>query len=264
MEYRTLGRTAEKVSTIGLGTWKIGSYRDAGERAAQVEAIRHGVELGMNLIDTAEMYSAGRSEEVVGEAIRGIREQVFVATKVSPEHLRSGDVERSCLGSLQRLGIPCIDLYQIHWPNPVVPIRETMKAMQRLVHEGKVRYIGVSNFDVTQTGEASDALASAEVVSNQVEYSLTERSVEQKLLPYCTKEGITVIAYSPLSRGRIPVTVNPEVQEKYKMTAAQVALNWVTRRPGVLAIPKSTNPRHLEENASSVSRRFTEEEYSSI
>jgi diketogulonate reductase-like aldo/keto reductase len=264
VEYRLLGPTREKVSTIGMGTWRIGSYSSLDERARQVSAIRRGIELGINLIDTAEMYSNGRSEEVVRDAVKDIREDVFIATKVSPGNLRHDDVIEACKGSLRRLGTRYIDLYQVHWPNPSIPIRDTMSAMEQLVRDGLVRYIGVSNFNVSETDEARDALAKSEIVSNQVEYSLTNRYVEPEILPYCVNEKITLVAYSPLARGNIPDSIPEALLQKYKATPAQAMLNWVTRNEQVVAIPKATNPVHLEENASSVSVRFDAAEYEQI
>jgi aryl-alcohol dehydrogenase-like predicted oxidoreductase len=261
LEYRELGDTGEKVSTVGMGTWRIGVYHSTDERARQVEALRRGLELGINLIDTAEMYHSGRSEQIVGEAIKGVREKVFVATKVSPEHLRHDDVISACEGSLGRLGTTYIDLYQVHWPNPRVPIQDTMDAMEELVRAGKVRYIGVSNFSVQQTEDARAGLKNNDVVSNQVEYSLKSRHVETEILPYCEKEKMTLIAYSPLARGDISSRVPRSLQDKYGMTTAQLMLNWVTRSEQVAAIPKATNMEHLEENASSVSIRLKPEEY---
>jgi myo-inositol catabolism protein IolS len=185
MEYRQLGRTGEKVSTIGMGTWRIGVYSTPEERAKQVSALKKGIELGINLIDTAEMYAHGKSEEVVGEAVRDFRNDVLIATKVSPSNLHRDALLSSCEASLKRLGTAYIDLYQVHWPNPDVPIRETMGAIEELVRAGKVRYIGVSNFSVNETTAAREALAKEELASNQVEYSLMSRGVEADLLPYC-------------------------------------------------------------------------------
>ena len=264
MEYRQLGRTKEKVPAIGMGTWRIGSYQSSEEREAQVTALRRGVELGMSLIDTAEMYHSGQSEELVGEAVKDIRERVFIASKVSPGHLRYEDVMKACRASLRRLGSSYIDLYQVHWPDPKVPITETMSAMERLVREGAVRYIGVSNFSVAETEDARAALSNAEIVSNQVEYSLSNRAVEQKVLPFCTKEKITLIANSPLARGRISNSIPPKLLRKYGMTPAQVMLNWVTCHEQVVAIPKAADIGHLKENASSLSSRFTATEYRQI
>jgi diketogulonate reductase-like aldo/keto reductase len=265
VQYRSLGSTTEKVSVIGMGTWRIGVYSSPGERDLQVKALRRGIELGINLIDTAESYAAGRSEEVVGEATRGVRKDVFIATKVSPEHLSHDDVISACEGSLRRLRTSYIDLYQVHWPNPAIPVKQTMMAMEELVRDGKVRHIGVSNFSVQQTEEARTALSKDEIVSNQVEYSVRTRAVESDILPYCAREKLTLIAYSPLARGNIVTSGAYEtLSRKYGVTPSQVMLNWVTRHAEVVAIPKATNLAHIEENASSISVRFTESEYHRI
>lgn len=264
MEYRRLGRTDARVSVIGMGTWKIGNFKTNEERRAQVNALKRGIELGINLIDTAEMYSHGKSEEVVADAINGVRERVFIASKVSPENLRYDDVIRACRASLARLGTRYIDLYQVHWPNPRIPIQETMSAMEALVRDGAIRFIGVSNFSVPETEEARAALAKNEVVSNQVEYSLTNRHVESEILPYCAREKVTLIAYSPLARGHIVSSIPKPILQKYKLTPAQAMLNWVTRDEHVVAIPKAASIPHIEEDASSVSVRFTPAEYDEL
>lgn len=261
MEYRNLGRTDAKISTIGMGTWKIGVFRDKAQREAQVEALRKGIELGMNLIDTAEMYAAGSAEQVVADAIRGRRDDVFIASKVSPENLHRGDVLKACRASLSRLGTKYIDLYQVHWPNSKIPIGETMAAMEELVRDGAIRFIGVSNFSVQQTKEASEALSKNELVSNQVEYSMTNRYVEPEILPYCAREKLTLIAYSPLARGKIVRSVPDDLLRKYNLTPAQAMLNWVTRNERVVAIPKAADIPHLEENAASVEVRLAPAEY---
>ena len=264
VEYRELGRTHERVSTVGMGTWGMGTYRSGEERAAQVAALQRGIELGMNLIDTAEVYAGGRSEEVVRDAVQGRRDAVFIATKVSRDNLTHDALLAACDRSLARLGTRWIDLYQVHWPNPTVPITETMNAMEELVGAGKVRYIGVSNFSVQQTKEARQALSKSDLASNQVEYSLSNRSVEAGVLPYCAKEGVSLIAYSPLARGQIDRSIPGELLQRYGMTEAQAMLNWVTRREHVLAIPKASDLRHVEENASSVSVRFEQGEYETM
>ena len=265
MELRQLGRTDERISTIGMGTWRIGVYTSLAERAKQVQALRRGIELGCNLIDTAETYADGKSEEVVAEAIRSVRKDVFIASKVSPGNLHHDDVIEACTRSLNRLATSYIDLYQVHWPNPRVPMRETMAAMEELVRDGRIRYIGVSNFSVEQMKEARDALSKSELASNQVEYSLRSRAVEASILPYCKREKLTLIAYTPLARGNVPEAMIPRaICEKYGMTPIQVMLNWVTRSECVVAIPKSADVRHVEENASSVSARFSEREYQTI
>lgn len=265
MEYRRLGRTEDKVSVIGMGTWRVGVFSGPEERASQVNALRKGVELGINLIDTAEMYAAGRSEEVVGDAVKGIRNEVFIATKVSPDHLRHDDVIAACDRSLKRLGTPYIDLYQVHWPNSNVPISETMSAMEELVSAGKIRHIGVSNFDVRLMEQARSSLSKADIVSNQVEYSLSARGAEADVLPYCERESMTMIAYSPLVRGNIPKTGMPvEELARRHATPAQAALSWATRNKHVVAIPKATRIEHLEQNAASASLEFTDAEYDQI
>lgn len=265
MEYRTLGRTGERISAIGMGTWRIGTFTSEAEKAKEAALMKRGFELGMTFVDTAEMYSEGKAEEVVAEAIASIREEVFIATKVAPRNLRYGDVLAACDESLRRLDTRFIDLYQVHWPNPHVPIRETMRAMEKLIEEGKVRYIGVSNFSVRQTEEARESLARNELASNQVEYSLQTRDAEAEVLPYCEREKLTLIAYSPLARGNIDDSaVPPVIREKYAMTTAQVMLNWVTRSESVVAIPKAAEAAHLEENAASLSKRMTPGEYAKI
>ena len=264
MEYRRLGSTGEKISTIGMGTWRIGSCATPGERTSQVNALKRGVELGINHIDTAEMYHSGRSEEVVGEAVKGIRKDVFIASKVAPGHLHHDDVIAACKGSLKRLDTSYVDLYMVHWPDSKVPLKETMSAMEKLVEDGLVRFIGVSNFSVAETEAARTALPKSELVSNQVEYSLEARTVEADVLPYCSKEKLTLIAYSPLARGNITNSIPEALLHKYKMTAAQAMLNWVTRSENVVAIPKATKIVHLEENAAAVSRRFTPDEYEQL
>jgi len=273
LERKSLGKTGESVAAIGLGTWNMGGrespdYRD-DERL--IEAIRYAVELGMNHIDTAEMYAAGHAEELVGEAVKQFsRDEVFIATKVWPSNLRYEDVIRSCRRSLERLQLKYVDLYMVHWPNPRIPLQETMKAMEKLVKDGLVRYIGVSNFDVELLEEAMNALKREEIVANQVEYSLEARKVERELIPFCERNGITVTAYTPLGKGRIPAEaasnkprgkILAEMAQRYGKTPVQIALNWVIWRPNVITIPKAARKEHLEENAGAAGWRLTEEDY---
>ena len=265
MEYRTLGKTNEKVPVIGMGTWAMGNRSSGSERSGEIEALRHGLDLGMSLIDTAEMYGYGKSERLVAEVIRDRRDDVFVATKVSPDHFHHDDILRSCEASLQNLSVKTVDLYQLHWPNPRIPITETMRALEQLVSQGKIRYIGVSNFSIEQTMEAQEALSKNEVVSNQVRYSLTSRSIEHSLLPYCEREKITVIAYSPLDTGRLPQSRIPkDMLGKYGMTAAQIMLSWVVHRERVVAIPKAAQVKHLDENAEASNVRLSAEDYARL
>ena len=259
MELKPLGSTGVMVPEVGLGVWKY---------SGGVEPLRRAVELGAFLIDTAEIYG---TEDVVGQAIKGMRERVFLATKVSPDHLRHDDVLRAAEASLRRLETNWIDLYQIHWPNWSVPIQETMSAMETLVDRGLVRYIGVSNFSLDQLRGAQAVLRKYPIVTNQVLYNLNRREIERDVLPYCLTQRITIIAYTPLDDGRLAtrswfpqnwrMQATPEVavymrrmQALEQVAAhtqkslAQVALNWCTSRPNVIVIPKSNTLTRIEEN----------------
>ena len=268
LEFRRLGNTSESIPVIGLGTWAMGGRMsgDASNDAEAVEALRLGLELGMSMIDTAEMYGAGHSEEIVSNVLKDSRDSVFLASKVSPSHFEHDQLLRSAERSLQRLGVEKMDLYQLHWPNPRVPIGETMKAMEKLVRDDKIRHIGVSNFSVDQMKEAQESLSRERIVSNQVEYSLVDRSIEPNILPYCQREGITVIAYSPLGQGRIPkghgtsFKLLDEIAKKHGKTRSQVALNWLLNREGVVVIPKAINKTHVRENANTVGWKLNPEE----
>lgn len=264
MEMRTLGKTKEKVPVIGMGTWEVGDSDDEG-RAHEIKAIRRGIELGMTFIDTAEMYGYGNAEKLVGEAVKKIRDDVFIASKASPQNFGYDDVLRSCEASIKRLGVKDIDLYQLHWPSKQVPIEETMRAMEELVSRGKIRYIGVSNFSVEETLKAREALPRSELVSNQMRYSLTHRGIESETLPFCEKEKITVIAYSPLDTGKLPTKRIPQaLLDKYGLTPAQLMLNWVTYKDGVIAIPKASKVEHMENNAASVDQRISADDYQAL
>jgi diketogulonate reductase-like aldo/keto reductase len=270
IEYKELGKTGEKIPALGLGTWGIGgfSYPDYSNDELAIEIIRFAVEIGMNFIDTAEMYGAGHSEELVGEAIKGIREKVFIATKVLPTNFRYEDVIKACERSLRRLKTSYIDLYQLHWPNPSIPIKETMRAMEKLANEGKIRYIGISNFSVEETIEAMNALLKYEIVSNQVEYSLLVRDIEKDLLDFCRKNKITVIAYSPLARGELLKGKYYEflskIGKKYNKTAAQVALNWLIIKENVVAIPKAFSKAKIVENMGAYGWKLSDEDLKAI
>lgn len=240
-----MGITGAQLPEIGLGTWQ---YRGG------VEPLQHGIALGAFLIDTAEIYG---TEGIVGQAIRDRRERAFIATKVSGDHLGYDDVMRAADGSLRRLGVKQIDLYQLHWPDSNVPIRETMRAMEALVDAGKVRFIGVSNFSVRELQDAQEAMTRHAIASNQVEYSLLDRGIEADLLPYCAAQRITILAYTPLAKGKLAAQrsikhrhafeVLRGVARKTGKTTAQVALNWCISRPAVIAIPKTDKVEHVTE-----------------
>ena len=240
MKRKPLGNTGETVPEIGLGTWRY---------AGGSVPLQAGIALGADLIDTAERYG---TEDAVGEAIAGIRDKVFVATKVRHENLRYDDVLRAADNSLTKLGIDCIDLYQIHRPNPEVQIAETMRALDELVDAGKVRFLGVSNFSVAQMEEAQ-AESKNRIVSNQVRYSLIDRTIERDLLPYCQAHDVTIIAYTPLARGLkkfeegLHNNALAEVARAEGRTEAQVALNWCISKQNVVAIPRASTVPHVED-----------------
>jgi diketogulonate reductase-like aldo/keto reductase len=251
MIQKPLGKSGVKISEIGQGTWASRSG---------VEPIRLGISLGATHVDTAEMYG---TEPLVGKAISDIRDSVFLATKVSPQHLDYNDVIKAAEGSLSRLNTKTIDLYMIHWPNPRVPIKETMRAMEDLVKQGKIRHIGVSNFSVEDLKDAQDALTSQEIVSNQVEYNLMNRAAEAALVPYCKAQKITIVAYSPLVRGQVTRRKDEilvKIAAKYQKTRAQVALNFLTREENVVAIPKADRVEHVKENCEASGWRLSEED----
>jgi len=255
---KELGSTGERIPVVGMGTYGMGgpTTPDRSLSTEAVSALKLGFSLGMRFVDTAEMCGAGHSEELVGEAVRGSHSKVFLATKVSPEHFDYEDVLKAADRGLKRLGTKCIDLYQLHWPSSSIPIRETMRAMERLQSEGKIRHIGVSNFSVEETVEAQQALFKHQVVSNQVEYNLISRGIERDLLGYCERSKITVIAYTPLARGRLsrpwgsaPMQLLRDIARKHGKTPSQIALAWVIARNPVVAIPKAVRKHRVEENA---------------
>jgi len=272
MKFRPLGRTRESVPVVGLGTWGIGGEMspDPSRDDASIQALKLGLDLEMKFIDTAEMYAAGHSEEVVARALEGRRDGVFVASKVSPRHFAHDDVLAAAKRSLKRLGLNQMDLYQLHWPNPKIPLSETMRAMEKLVSDGLTRYIGVSNFSVEQMREAQQSLSHEKIVSNQVEFSLIDRSAETRILPYCQKEGLTLIAYSPLGQGKIPrgkgssFKVLDEVAGKSGKSRNQVALAWVLQHDSVVAIPKAADMGHVKENAEVADWKLDKEDYQKL
>jgi len=258
MELKPLGSTDVRIPEIGLGVWK---YRGG------VDPLRRGIELGAFFIDTAEMY---RTEDVVGQAVKDMRGRVFIASKVSGGHLRYDDVLRAAEASLRQLETDYMDLYQIHWPNSSVPIKETMRAMEALVDRGLIKYLGVSNFSVAQLRAAQAAMSKYPVVSNQVLYNLNRREIEDDLLPYCQQQNVTIIAYTPLDDGRLAVKSRfrrsqgmkamEEIASQVGKTLAQVALNWCTSHPNVVAIPKSDSVARTEENCGASGWRLSSEQ----
>ncbi len=262
MEFKDLGKTGEKIPAIGWGTWKYGA-----DPKEEVSALKLGFERGFRFVDTAEMYN---SETIVGEAIKDA-EDIFVATKVSPSHFDYDGVMNACDGSLKRLGIRQIDLYQLHWPNKSIPISETMRAMEKLVDDGKIRYIGVSNFSEGEIEEAQGVLKHNEIVSDQVEYSVLVRQIENGLMDYCRKNRISIIAYSPLGQGKLYSKKYSRLYEllegigrSHGKSATQVALNWVVSKENVVAIPKAGSAKHVLEDCESAGWKLDKEEMEKI
>jgi len=300
MEMTELGNSGIKISRLGLGAWQAGGKqwgKDVREKDC-IAAIVKAHELGINLIDTAEVYGKGHSEEVVAKALKKIgRDKMFVATKVAGSHLGHDDVIKACEHSLKRLGIDSIDLYQVHWPGvwEQVPLKETMKALETLHKRGKIRAIGVSNFAVRDLEEARAALSSADVVSDQVQYSMIHREIEKEVLPYCQKEKVTVLAWGPLgegaltgkyTKGKTPkdsvrddhhffrprnivritslVKVLERVGKVHGKSAAQVALNWLMMKDRVVPIPGAKTPIQAEHNAGAHGWSLTTREMSRL
>jgi diketogulonate reductase-like aldo/keto reductase len=242
MKLKELGNTGVQIPELALGTWQ---YRGG------VESLRAGIELGAFFIDTAELYG---TEPVVGQAIRGIRDRIFLASKVSPRHFRRHDVIKAAECSLKQLNTDYLDLYQLHWPNYTVPIGETMAAMERLFEMGKVRFIGVSNFTLAELRRAQSVLSNTCIVSNQVRYSLVDRTPEEGLLQHCEAHQITLLAFSPLATGFDhirrcdPDDVLGQVAAAVGKSRAQVALSWCVSHPAVIAIFKADKADHVREN----------------
>ena len=268
MDFKELGRTGVKVPAIGAGTWEMGgdTVRNTTGDEESIRALRRAIELGMYLIDTAEMYGDGHCEELVGEAIEPFsREQLFIVSKVWRNHMHYADVIKAAEHSLKRLQRDWIDLYLIHYPSLEVPMKETMEAMERLVERNLVRFIGVSNFDVAQMEEARSCFSKGEIVANQVDYSLAARSAERAVLPYCRRYQMTVMAYRPLARGELSRNeFLQEIGERYEKTATQVALNWLIVKEKVIAIPKAVDLSHLEQNAGAMGWRLSEDDVERI
>ncbi len=295
-----LGRSGIKVSRIGLGMWQAGGKnwgKDVNDKDC-VAAMVRAHECGVNLIDTAEVYGEGHSEEVVGKAIKAIgRNNLVIATKIAGYHMRERDVERACRGSLKRLGIKDIDVYQVHWPDPwgQVPFAEGFPALERLWKKGLIRSIAVSNFAVRDLEDARAQLSRTDIASDQLYYNLLQREIETEVLPYCRREKISVLAYSPLAQGVLADTYSPKrkptdavrkqndlfsdvnlraaqpllrmlrrVAKAHRATVAQVSLAALAREPRVVPIPGAKRPAQAEENAGAAALRLTATELRAI
>lgn len=249
---------------LGQGTWRLGgvSERDPGnDDARDVAVIRRALDAGLIHIDTAEMYAGGHAEELVGEAIRGVeRSRLFLTGKVWKTHLGGDGPLRAAEASLQRLGVDMFDLYLVHQVNPEVPLKETIRAMNRLQRRGLARHIGVSNFSLERLKQAQ-ALSEVPIVANQLHYNLQVREIELSgLLDFCRETGVMVIAWRPLRGADCSVPLLAELAEKYRRTPRQLALNWLISQPGVVTIVKASDPLHLAENVGAAGWRMAEED----
>lgn len=234
------------VPALGQGTWYIGDH--AAKRREELAALRLGIELGMTLIDTAEMYGNGRAEALVGEAIRGMRERVFLVSKVLPSNATRRGVRRACEASLKRLATDCIDLYLLHWTSSH-PLEETVRGFEDLRDAGKIRYWGVSNFDRHDMEKTYALPGGGACAANQVLYNLQRRGIEHDLMPWCREHGVALMAYSPIEQGRLLAHRElKRIAERHQATPAQVALAWILRQRGVVAIPKAGTVEHVREN----------------
>ncbi|RWA93061.1 MULTISPECIES: aldo/keto reductase [unclassified Mesorhizobium] len=254
--------SGEAVPVLGQGTWKMGE--DRRRRADEVTALKLGLDLGIPLIDTAEMYASGGAEEVVAEAIAGRRDETFLVSKVLPTNASRAGVKRACENSLKRLSTDRIDLYLLHWPGSV-PLSETVEAFETLKREGKIRHWGVSNFDTEEMEDLVGLPSGGNVQTNQVLYNLSRRGPEFDLAPWCAERGIPLMAYSPVEQGALARNARLEaVASRHNATAAQIALAWVMARPGVIAIPKAGRQEHVRQNAAALDIKLTPKDFAEL
>jgi len=252
----------EMVPVLGQGTWGMGE--SPGRRAAEVAALRHGLALGLTLIDTAEMYGEGGAEEVVGEAIAGHRDETFVVSKVYPHNASARGTVAACERSLGRLRTDRIDLYLLHWRG-AHPLAETVAAFERLRRDGKIRHWGVSNLDAAEMVELAGVPDGQRCATDQVLYNPSRRGVEWDLLPWCRERGIPMMAYSPIEQGRLPTGgALGEIGRSRGCGPFEVALAWVLAQPGVIAIPKASKPEHVDANVRTLELALTADELAAI
>lgn len=265
MERRQFGPTNREIAAIGQGTWNI----DSDDRAAAIAALRLGLDLGMNHIDTAELYGSGTVEEMVAEAIAGRRDEVFLVSKVVPQNASRNGTKAACERSLARLKTDRLDCYLLHWRGPH-PLEETITAFEQLQHEGKILSWGVSNFDVLDLEEAWKIAGEGRLVCDQVLYHLQERAIEHAVLPWCEMHDVAVVGYSPFGHGNFPGPHTPggrllqDIAAAHHATPRQVALRFLVRWPALFTIPKAGRPEHTAENAGAGDLRVTEDELARI
>ncbi len=297
MEHTTLGKSGIKVSKVGIGLWQASGDWKA-EDSQVIKAVEQAHNLGVNFVDTAEAYGAGHSESVLGKALKQVgRDNFVVATKVNGAHLRYDELQKAAAASMKRLGVKEIDLYQVHWPDPweQIPLKYTMKALEKLYLEGKIRGIGVSNFAVRDLEEARSYLSRTDIVTNQLKYNLVQRDIDDEVTPYCRKNDISIIAYSPLAQGALTgkysadkppkgdvresnpifervnlsqigklVEVLSSIAKSHRRLISQVALNWVASLPGFIPIPGVKNAEQATENIEAVDFELTKQDLEKI
>lgn len=268
MKYETLHGLS--IPKLGFGTWKIGggSYADPKLDSASLTALRTALEIGYTHFDTAEMYGGGHTEELLARAIREQgtdRAKLFITTKVMPSHLKYDAVLRACENSLKRLGMEYVDLYLIHWPSADMNLRDTFRALNKLVRDRKVRHLGVSNFNLRLLKE-SQSLSETPLITNQVPYSISDRSyVHNGVLEHCQQNDILLTAYEPVDKGRLPISRTLQsIAASHNATPYQIALAWLIAQPCVITIPMSYNPEHIKENFESVDIQLTREELKTL
>jgi len=254
--------SGDTVSALGQGTWTMGD--SARRRKEEVSALRLGLDLGMTLIDTAEMYASGGAEEVVGEAIAGRRDEAFLVSKVMPGNASRRGTIAACEKSLKRLKTDRLDLYLLHWPGSI-PVAETVEGFTHLKNAGKIRHWGVSNFDVGEMEELVGLPDGGPVATNQVMYNLNRRGIEYDLIPWCEKRRIPIMAYSPLDQGRILRSrALEQVAKRHGATPAQVALAWLLQRKNVMVIPKAGSEAHVRENHGALAVRLGADDFAAL
>jgi diketogulonate reductase-like aldo/keto reductase len=262
MRYLRLPGGDEELSVLGLGTWGMGEAR--GRDPDVVAALRLGLDLGMTLVDTAEMYGEGGAEEVVGKAIAGRRDEVFLVSKVYPHNATRRGTVTACERSLKRLGTDRLDLYLLHWRGDV-PLAETLDAFAALRQAGKIRRWGVSNFGMTDMDELWSLSGGTECAANQVLYNLSRRGIEWDLLPWCRERRVPVMAYSPIEQGRLlRQRALSKVADRRGVTAAQVALAWLLARSPVIVIPKAADIGHVRQNRAALDLALAPEEFAEL
>jgi len=265
MQQRLFGPNNRRVAVIGQGTW----YLDEATRSTAIAVLRRGLDLGMTHIDTAEMYGSGAAEQLIGEAIAGRRDEVFLVSKVLPQNASRSGTRAACEKSLKHLKTDRLDCYLLHWRGPH-PLRETIAAFDALEQQGKILSWGVSNFDVEDLEEVLAIAGAGRLACNQVLYHLQERSIEHAVIPWCEQHSVAVTAYSPFGHGRFPSPRAAEgrpladIARVHRATPRQVALAFLTRRPSVFAIPKASSPEHAEENAVAAQLRLSDAEIARI